>query len=57
LAKEQNSKPSVTKDAEFKMSLSREDIIEIDERNRNVGDDSEKSREEFTVTKTGEKDN
>jgi len=31
LAKEQNSKPGITNDAEFKISLSTEDINKIDE--------------------------
>jgi len=57
LAKEQNSKPSVTKDVEFKISLSTEDIDKIDEKIRNIEDDSEKSLEESAVTETGEKDN
>ena len=57
MAKEQNSKPSVTKDVEFKISLSTEDIDKIDEKIRNIEDDSEKSLEESAVTETGEKDN
>jgi hypothetical protein len=45
LTREQNSKPSITKDTEFKISLSREDIDEIAGKIRNVGNDSEKSLE------------
>jgi len=42
LAKEQNSdKSSTSKDAEFKISLSSEDIDKIDEKIRNGDDDDE----------------
>jgi hypothetical protein len=42
LAKEQNSSnPSITKDAEFKISLSSEDINKIDEKIRNEDDSIE----------------
>ncbi len=46
MTKEQNSKPGITKDAEFKISLSTEDIDKIDEKIRNIEDDSEKDLEE-----------
>ena len=41
----------------WNLSLSTEDIDKIDEKIRNIEDDSEKSLEEFKVTETGEKDN
>lgn len=55
MTREQNNKPSVTKDTEFKISLSREDIDEIAGKIRNVGNDSEKSLE-VTIIETGEQD-
>jgi len=50
LTKEQNSKPGITKDAEFKISLSTEDIDKIYEKIKDIEDDSEKDLEESKET-------
>ena len=43
MAKESNNKPSVTKDAEFKILLTIKEIGKMDEKISNVTNDSKKS--------------
>ena len=56
MAKESNNKPSVTKDAEFKILLSIKEIDKIDEKISNVTNDLKKSLDKSETPKACEED-